>query len=150
LTRYPHLAGLQALEGQELGVSDWLTIDQARIDAFAHATGDLQWIHTDPVRAAQGPFGATIAHGFLTLSLLPMLSQSAYGVDDARMGVNYGSNRIRFITPVRVGSQLRGRFRLLGFQPIDGGAQLTTEVTLELGGTTRPACVAETVSRLFT
>jgi acyl dehydratase len=150
MTRYPTLAGLRALEGQELGLSDWLLIDQSRIDAFAHATGDLQWIHIDPVKAAQGPFGATIAHGFLTLSLLPALSQATYGVDDVRMGVNYGSNRVRFITPVPVGSQLRGRFRLLNFEPIDGGAQLTTEVTLELGGATRPACVAETVSRLFT
>lgn len=131
-------------------MSDWLSIDQARIDAFASATGDLQWIHIDPVKAAKGPFGATIAHGFLTLSLLPVLSQAAYGIDDVRMGVNYGSNRVRFITPVRVGSQLRGRFRLLRFEPIDGGAQLTTEVSLELGGATRPACVAETVSRLFT
>ncbi len=150
LTSYPRLADLQGLVGQELGLSEWVTVDQTRIDGFAQATGDLQWIHVDPVRAAQGPFGATIAHGFLTLSMLPALSQGAYRVDDVKMGINYGSNRVRFISPVRVGSQLRGRFKLLAYEAIDGGAQLTTEATLELGGSTRPACVAEAVSRLFT
>jgi acyl dehydratase len=150
LTSYPRLADLQGLVGQELGLSEWVTVDQTRIDGFAQATGDLQWIHVDPVRAAQGPFGATIAHGFLTLSMLPVLSQGAYRVDDVKMGINYGSNRVRFISPVRVGSQLRGRFKLLAYEAIDGGAQLTTEATLELGGGTRPACVAEAVSRLFT
>jgi acyl dehydratase len=147
---YARLQDLLPLVGQELGVSEWLTIDQERIDSFARATGDLQWIHTEPARAAQGPFGATVAHGFLTLSLLPFLSQTAYRVDDARMGVNYGLNRVRFITPVRVGSALRGRYRLRAFEPIQGGAQLTTEVTLELRGLERPACVAESISRLFT
>jgi acyl dehydratase len=147
---YAKLRDLQALVDQELGVSEWLTIDQARIDGFAQATGDLQWIHTEPERAAQGPFGSTVAHGFLTLALLPFLSQTAYRVDDARMGVNYGLNRVRFISPVRVGSALRGRYRLLSFEPLEGGAQLTTQVTLELRGLERPACVAESISRLFT
>jgi acyl dehydratase len=147
---YDHVLDLQPLVGQEVGVSEWLLIEQSRIDSFAQSTGDVQWIHVDPEKAAQGPFGATIAHGFLTLSLLPFLSQSAYRVNDVRMGVNYGLNRVRFVSPVRVGSELRARFRLLSFEVIDGGAQLITEATLELRGGTRPACVAETVSRLFT
>ena len=148
--RYAHIAELQQLVGQTLGVSDWLLMEQSRIDEFARATGDEQWIHVDPERAAAGPFGATIAHGFLTLSLVPLLSQQAFAVDDVRMGVNYGLNRVRFISPVKVGSRLRGSFKLLAFEPMDGGAQLTTEATLELGGSDRPACVAHTVSRLFT
>ncbi len=150
MTRYERLLDLPALVGRELGLSEWLTVDQPRIDGFAQATGDLQWIHTDPQRAAQGPFGATIAHGFLTLSLVPALAASAFQVADVRMGVNYGLNRVRFVTPVRAGSQVRGRFVLLACEPIDGGSQLTLEATLELGGSTRPACVAQTVSRLFT
>lgn len=149
MKRYARLADLQALAGQEIGTSDWLLIDQERIDRFAQATGDEQWIHVDPVRAAAGPFGATVAHGFLTLSLVPLLHETAFSVEDARMGVNYGLNRVRFISPVRVGSSLRGRFQLLSFEPLEGGAQLTMAVTLELGGQERPACVAETVSRLF-
>ena len=140
---------MAALVGQELGASDWVPIDQARINQFAQATGDHQWIHLDPVRAAAGPFGAPIAHGFLTLSLLPMLFESAFVVDDVRMGVNYGLNRVRFVSPVRVGSRLRGRFKLLSFEPLEGGAQLTVEATIELEGSAKPACVAETVSRRY-
>lgn len=150
MNRYSKLADLRQRVDQELGVSEWLIVEQSRIDEFARSTGDEQWIHIDPVRAAAGPFGATIAHGFLTLSLIPMLSQQAFAVDDVRMGINYGLNRVRFISPVKVGSRLRGHFKLLAFEPIDGGAQLTTECTLELGGSDRPACVAHTVSRLFT
>jgi acyl dehydratase len=146
---YPHLADLQPLLGQVVGVSDWLTIDQQRIDDFAHATGDKQWIHTDAERAADGPFGATVAHGFLTLSLLPMLSAGALAIDDVRMGVNYGLNRVRFVAPVRVGSRVRGRFRLLAYELLDGGAQITLEATIELDGSPKPACVAESVSRRF-
>ena len=149
VTRYPHLADMAALVGQELGASDWVPIDQARINQFAQATGDHQWIHLDPVRAAAGPFGAPIAHGFLTLSLLPMLFENAFVVDDVRMGVNYGLNRVRFVSPVRVGSRLRGRFKLLSFEPLEGGAQLTVEATIELEGSAKPACVAETVSRRY-
>jgi len=149
MARYARLADLQDLVGQEIGVSDWLAIDQARIDAFAHATGDLQWIHVDPGRAAAGPFGATVAHGYLTLSLLPLLFDSAFAIDDVRMGVNYGLNRVRFMSPVRVGSRLRGRFVLLAYDPRDGGAQLTVRATLELEGMDKPACVAETVSRRY-
>jgi len=149
MKHYAHLAELQALVGQELGVSDWLAVDQARIDLFAQATGDHQWIHTDPVRAAAGPFGATVAHGFLTLSLLPVLFETGFAIDDVRVGVNYGLNRVRFPAPVRVGSRLRGRFRLLAYEPLDGGAQLTVESVVELDGSDKPACVAESVSRRF-
>ena len=144
---YPHLADLSALVRHDIGISDWLLIDQARINLFAEATGDHQWIHTDPVRAESGPFGAPIAHGFLTLSLLPLLFESAFAIADVRMGVNYGLNRVRFVSPVRVGSRVRGRFKLVSFEPLEGGAQLTVEATIELDGSARPACVAETVSR---
>ena len=146
---YPHLKDLRALVGQVLGTSDWVTVDQTRIQQFADATGDQQWIHVDPQRAAQGPFKGPIAHGFLTLSMLPQLSASAYTVEDIRMGVNYGLNRVRFITPVPAGSGVRGHFKLLDFQDLPGGAQLTTEVTVELEGSSKPACVAESVARGF-
>ncbi|MCY7316493.1 MAG: MaoC family dehydratase [Rubrivivax sp.] len=149
MKRYAHLADLAQLAGQELGCSSWVPIEQARIDLFAQATGDPQWIHTDPVRAAAGPFGATIAHGFLTLSLLPMLFERAFTVDDVRMGVNYGLNRVRFISPVKVGSRVRGRFTLLRYEPLDGGAQLVALAHIELEGAAKPACVAETVSRRY-
>ena len=149
MKHYAQLADLQALVGQEIGHSDWLTVDQARIDLFAQATGDHQWIHTDPVRAAAGPFGATVAHGYLTLSLLPLLFESGFAIDDVRMGVNYGLNRVRFAAPVRAGSRLRGQFKLLSFEPLDGGAQLTVQATIEVEGAAKPACVAETVSRRY-
>jgi len=148
--RYETLAELQPLVGHELGVSDWLLIDQARIDAFAHATGDLQWIHTDPARAAAGPFGTTVAHGFLTLSLLPLLFDTGFTVANVRMGINYGLNRVRFMAPVRVGSRLRGRFTLQSYEVIEGGVQLVVQATVELEGSTKPACVAESVTRRFT
>ena len=146
---FEHLADLQPLVGQELGVSDWIIVDQQRIDRFADATGDHQWIHIDPVRAAAGPFGTTVAHGFLTLSLLPEMGASAFEVRDTRMGVNYGLNRVRFPAPVPSGSRLRGRFRLLSYEPIEGGAQVTVEVTMEREGATKPVCVAESVGRRF-
>jgi len=141
---------LQALVGQVIASSDWITVSQQRIDQFAQATGDHQWIHIDPVRAAAGPFGSTIAHGFLTLSLLPEMAASAMDVLDTRMGVNYGLNRVRFPAPVPSGSRLRGHFKLLGFEPLDGGAQITMEVTMEREGSPKPVCVAETLSRRFT
>jgi acyl dehydratase len=146
---FKHLADLQPLVGQELGVSDWITVDQQRIDRFADATGDHQWIHVDPVRAAAGPFGTTVAHGFLTLSLLPEMGASAFEVRDTRMGVNYGLNRVRFPAPVPSGSRLRGCFKLLSYEPIEGGAQVTVEVTMEREGATKPVCVAESVGRRF-
>ena len=151
MRHFAHLHDLQAEVGREVGVSDWITIEQPRIDQFAQATGDHQWIHVDPVRAAAGPFGATIAHGFLTLSLLPLMSEQAFDVGDVRMGVNYGLNRVRFPNPVRVGSRVRGHFKLLSYEVLEGGgAQLTVEVTMEIAGADKPACVAQSVSRRFT
>lgn len=150
MRHFPHLEDLRAEIGREVGVSDWIAVEQPRIAQFAQATGDHQWIHVDPARATAGPFGATVAHGFLTLSLLPAMADTAFAIDDVRMGVNYGLNRVRFPHPVRAGSRLRGRFKLLAFEPIDGGAQLTVEVTMELEGVDKPACVAESVSRRYT
>ena len=148
-----HFARLQELQsqlGQEIGVSDWVTVEQKRIDLFAEATGDHQWIHVDPVKAAQGPFGRTIAHGFLTLSLLPELFAKAFDIGDVRMGVNYGLNKVRFTAPVPAGGRVRGRFVLREYLPLDGGAQLTVEATIELEGAAKPACIAETISRRYT
>jgi acyl dehydratase len=147
--KYQRLSDLEPLVGQEIGVSEWIDVDQSRIDAFARATDDLQWIHVDAERAAAGPFGTTIAHGYLTLSLLAPMSYSALAVADSPMGVNYGLNRVRFIAPVPAGSRLRGRFKLLEYKPIDGGAQLTCEVTVERDGSDRPVCVAESISRRY-
>ena len=149
MRHFDTLAGLQGLVGQDIGLSDWTLVDQARIDQFARATGDHQWIHVDPVRAAAGPFKTTIAHGFLTLSLLPELFASAFEVGDTRMGVNYGLNRVRFPSPVPVDSRLRGRFTLLAFEPLDGGAQLTIEVSIEREGSAKPVCVAESLTRRY-
>src|SRR5213076_2367123 len=143
------LTDLQALVGQEIGTSDWVVVDQKRIDAFADATGDHQWIHVDPVRAASGPFGTTVAHGFLTLSLLPEMFASAFEVRDTRMGVNYGLNKVRFTAPVPVDSRLRGHFKLLSYEAIDGGAQCAIEVTMEREGSAKPVCVAESLTRRY-
>jgi len=147
---FEHLADLAPLVGQEIAVSDWITVDQHRIDLFADATGDHQWIHLDAERAARGPFGTTIAHGFLTLSLLPEMAAAAMEVRDTRMGVNYGLNKVRFPAPVPSGSRLRGHFKLLAFEPLDGGAQLTMEVTMEREGSDKPVCVAESLARRYT
>jgi acyl dehydratase len=149
MKRFDKLTDLQARVGQEIGVSDWIVLDQQRINLFADATGDHQWIHVDVERAKAGPFGTPVAHGFLTLSLLPEMAASAFGVDDTRMGVNYGLNRVRFPAPVPVDSRLRGRFKLLAFEPLDGGAQLTIEVTMEREGSGKPVCVAESVTRRY-
>jgi len=143
------IADLQALVGQPIASSEWITVTQQRIDGFAQATGDHQWIHTDPVRAAAGPFGSTIAHGFLTLSLLPEMSASAFEVRGTRMGVNYGLNKVRFPAPVPAGSRLRGHFRLLAYEPLEGGAQLVMEVTMEREGSAKPVCVAESLVRRY-
>jgi acyl dehydratase len=149
ITVFEHLAELQPRVGETLGTSAWIEIDQRRIDLFAEATGDHQWIHVDPARAAAGPFGTTIAHGFLTLSLLPEMFAGAFAVADTRMGVNYGLNRVRFTAPVPVGSRLRGRFKLLAYEPIAGGAQLTVEVTIEREGADKPVCIAESLTRRY-
>lgn len=139
------LAGLESLVGQQLGVSGWLEIDQERIQLFADATGDQQWIHVDPVRAAQGPYGRTIAHGYLTLSLLPLLSGEAYQVDGLKMTINYGLDRVRFPAPVPVGSRVRNRPVLVSLTPSAAGTKALVRHTLELEGSERPACVAEQI-----
>jgi len=144
------LEDLAACVGQEVAVSDWLVVTQTQVDQFAEATGDHQWIHVDVERATAGPFGAPIAHGFLTLSLLPRFYENAFDVVESRMGVNYGLNRVRFMSPVPVGSRLRGRMKLLTAEPIAGdGLQMTWETTIELEGAAKPACVAESVVRRF-
>ena len=143
------LAELQPLVGQVLGASEWIEVTQERIALFADATGDHQWIHLDRERAAAGPFGTTIAHGFLTLSLLPEMSASAMEVQNTRMGVNYGLNKVRFPAPVPSGSRLRGHFKLLSFEPLEGGAQLVFEVTMEREGFDKPVCVAESIARRY-
>jgi len=149
VTPFARLAELEPRVGEEIGLSDWLLVDQSRIDLFASATGDHQWIHTDPARAAAGPYGATVAHGFLTLSLLPALFDTGFAIGDVVMGINYGLNRVRFPAPLPAGSQVRGRFVLRGFETLPGGAQLTVEVTIEREGSAKPVCVAESISRRF-
>ncbi len=144
------LGDLAACVGQEVAQSDWITITQAQVNQFAEATGDHQWIHVDVERARAGPFGGPIAHGFLTLSLLPRIVESSIAVTELRMGVNYGLNRVRFMTPVPVGGRVRGRMKLLASEPIDNdGKQMVWEVTIELEGASKPACVAESVSRSY-
>ena len=136
--------------GRTVGTSRWITVDQSMIDRFAAATGDLQWIHVDPEKAAAGPFGACVAHGFLTLALLPQMAESALDIGDTDLGINYGLERVRFPAPVRAGSQLRGHFELLDYLPLDGpppGAQLTMRCTMEIEGQEKPACVAVSLSR---
>ncbi|HEX3140537.1 MAG TPA: MaoC family dehydratase [Rhizobacter sp.] len=146
---FDKISDLQPLVGQDVGVSEWITITQEQINQFAQATGDHQWIHVDPERAKAGPFGATVAHGFLTLSLLPQMGASAFTVKETRMGVNYGLNKVRFPAPVPVGSKLRGRFKLVEYIPLEGGAQMTLECTMEREGSDKPVCVAESLSRRF-
>ncbi|GAA0937199.1 MaoC family dehydratase [Pseudonocardia zijingensis] len=140
---------LRAAVGSRIGVSDWMTIDQSRIDTFADATLDHQWIHVDEERAKEGPFGGTIAHGFLTLSLLPHLVKDVYRVEGTKMGVNYGLNRVRFTSPVAVGSKVRGSVELVDVSDVSGGVQLTTKVTIEIEGSERPALVAEWLTRQY-
>ena len=147
---FQSLAELPALAGQEVAVSDWIPVTQHQINLFAEATGDHQWIHVDEDRAKDGPFGATIAHGFLTLSLIPKFFDSALEVRDTKMGVNYGLNRVRFTGPVPAGSRLRGRLTLLEAKAIEGnGWQMTWQVTIEREGVDKPVCVAESISRRY-
>jgi acyl dehydratase len=149
MTEFADFDALRAAVGTEIGLSDWLTIDQKRIDTFAEATGDPQWIHVDPERAAAGPFGTTIAHGFLTLSLIVPLVNQADVVHGVRMGINYGLNKVRFITPVPVDSRIRARVVLDSVTDIEGGIQAVRTVTVELEGAGKPACVAENILRLL-
>jgi acyl dehydratase len=136
--------------GQELGVSQWLAIDQERIDAFADATGDHQWIHVDVERAqTESPYGATIAHGFLTLSVIPALSKENYRIDNAKMGINYGLNRVRFLAPVPARSRIRLRSELVNAAKVDDTTvDLTVRQTVELDGSDKPAAVAEVIARM--
>jgi acyl dehydratase len=144
------LAELPALVGQEVATSDWITITQEQVNLFAQATGDHQWIHVDVERAKAGPFGAPIAHGFLTLSLIPKFFENAIAIHGTRMGVNYGLNKVRFTSPVPVGSRLRAHLKLLTCESIDNnGVQTAWLVTVEREGSDKPACVAESLSRRY-
>ena len=140
---------LESRVGQEIAVSPWVAIAQDRIDLFAKATEDFQWIHVDPERAKASPFGTTIAHGFLTLSMLPKLTESTFEFSDRKMGVNYGLNKVRFTAPVPAGAKIRGRFTLAKFEKLEGGVQTTWSVTVEREGGDKPVMVAETISRHY-
>jgi acyl dehydratase len=144
------LRALESRVGEECGVSPWVEISQERIDLFAKATEDFQWIHCDPERAKSSPYGGTIAHGFLTLSMLPKLSESTFEFSDRKMGVNYGLNKVRFTAPVPAGSRIRGRFVLAKFDKLEGnGVQTTWSVTIEREGGDRPVCFLEAISRHY-
>jgi acyl dehydratase len=146
-TSFDEVAGLA---GQEIGASEWVTIDQARINTFADATGDHQWIHVDVERAKKEmPGGKTIAHGYLTLSLLPMLAAQIMRITGVTRGINYGSNKVRFTNMVPVGSRVRAKQKLLSVEPRAGGLQLINEMTIEIEGQDRPACIAETISLIY-
>jgi acyl dehydratase len=150
MTTFESVEQLGERVGREVGVSGWVEVSQARIDRFAEATEDRQWIHTDPERAArESPFKATVAHGFLTLSLLSELLRLAVSVRGVRWGVNYGLNRVRFVAPVPAGSRVRGRFRLAAFVEVEGGAQATWDVSVEREGDDRTCCVAEWLVRYY-
>jgi acyl dehydratase len=140
---------LESRVGQEIAVSPWVEMPQERIDLFAKATEDYQWIHVNPEKAKRSAFGSTIAHGFLTLSMLPKLIESTFEFSDRKMGVNYGLNKVRFTAPVPAGAKIRGRFTLAKFEQLDGGVQTTWGVLVELEGADKPAMVAETISRHY-
>ncbi|MFC5910147.1 MaoC family dehydratase [Streptacidiphilus monticola] len=149
MTTYASLADLAAAVGTELGTSEWHTIDQHQVDLFAEATGDHQWIHVDPERAKSGPFGGTIAHGYLTLSLIPVLAVQCYQVEGIRMAVNYGSNKVRFPSPVPVGSQVRATAELVETEEVPGGLQAVVRFTISGRDGGKPHCVAETITRFY-
>jgi acyl dehydratase len=141
---------LKPLVGQTVAISDWFTVNQDQINLFAAATGDHQWIHVDSEKALRGPFGTTVAHGFLTLSLLPQMFASAFDITASRMGINYGLNKVRFPAPVPVNSRLCGHFKLVDFEALpDGGAQMIWEVTIEREGHEKPVCFAESIVRRY-
>jgi len=149
-TRFAGIEDAKTQQGQEIGISDWLLIDQDRVNGFAQITGDQQWIHVDVERARrESPFGGPIAHGYLTLSLLAKFAQECIGVDGVKLAVNYGLNRVRFAAPVKVGSRVRARFILADVEDIQGGAQLVWQATIEIEGGDKPACVAEMVTRWY-
>ena len=143
------MSAFTELVGRELGPTDWLEVDQERIDTFARATDDQQWIHVDPVRAAEGPFGTTIAHGYLTLSLCVPLMSRTLGLTGYRMGINYGVNKVRFPAPLPSGSRIRGRFTVQSVDEVEGGEQGVVLATIEREGSEKPVCVAELVVRMM-
>lgn len=147
MRHFESLDELRSAVGDELGVSEWHVVDQAQITAFAEATGDQQWIHTDVVRAAEGPFGHTVAHGFLTLALTPILVREVYTVGGVRMAINYGANRVRFPEPLRSGGSVRARVRLDSAESVAGGLQVVSHVVVELADREKPCCVADLVTR---
>ncbi|MGP3771218.1 MaoC family dehydratase [Streptomyces sp. SDT5-1] len=140
---------LKGAVGEQLGYSDWVEIEQSRIDTFAEATGDHQWIHVDPERAKEGPFKTTIAHGYLTLSLLPLFGPQLMAVEGMKMGVNYGTNKVRFPAPVPVGSRLRATAKITNVEDVPGGVQVSVAFSVEREGGDKPVCVAESVSRYY-
>ncbi len=150
MIHYTHLAELKPLVGTRFASSNWFRISQDQINRFAEATGDRQWIHVDVERATAGPYGSTVVHGFLLLSLLPCLYDDAFVIEDTKVRINYGLDRVRFISPVRVDSEVRAHMHLLAYSELPGeGAQLTIEVSFECRGLDRPACIAQTLSRRY-
>lgn len=149
MTTIRGIEGLRAIAGQEWGPGEWMEITQERVNAFADVTEDHQWIHVDVERAKQGPFKGTIAHGFLTLSLTIALTRSQLQVEGVRMAINYGLNRVRFPAPVPVGSRIRARTKNLSVEDVEGGVQVVNQVTVEVEGQEKPACVAELVARFY-
>jgi len=146
---FANVEALKGAVGEQLGTSDWVTVDQAMINRFAEATGDFQWIHVDVARAKASPFGGTIAHGFLTLSLLARLSQETYRVEKLAARLNYGCNKVRFTAPVPSGKRVRAHFKVQSVETVKQGVRLTTEAIVELEGSEKPACVAEQISILI-
>ena len=149
MNTFRSVAAVLAAEGRDLGVTDWIGIDQRRIDTFADATGDHQWIHVEPQRAKDGPFGACVAHGYLTLALANLFLPQLVRYERLKMGVNYGCDKVRFLAPVIVGARVRGRGEVLRAEEIPAGVQVVVRVTVEIEGSTKPGCVVDTISRLY-
>ncbi|MER7703142.1 MaoC family dehydratase [Kitasatospora sp. NPDC097605] len=149
MTTFASLAELTAAVGTELGTSQWHTVDQARIDLFAEATGDHQWIHVDPQRAKESQFGSTIAHGYLTMSMIPVLAKECYGVEGVRMALNYGSEKVRFPAPLPVGTAIRAKAELVSATEVAGGVQAVVRFTITSAESAKPHCVAETITRFY-
>lgn len=146
---FDSVAAVLGARGQDLGVTGWITVDQARINQFADATGDHQWIHVDPERAREGPFGGCVAHGYLTLALANLFLPQLVRYERLRLGVNYGCERVRFPAPVRAGARVRGHGQVVGAEAAGDGVQVTVRITVEVEGADKPGCVADTISRLY-
>jgi len=149
MNTFDSVAAVLAAEGRDLGVTDWIGIDQRRIDTFADATGDRQWIHVEPQRAKDGPFGACVAHGYLTLALANLFLPQLVRYERLKMGVNYGCDKVRFPAPVIVGARVRGRGEVLRTEEIPAGVQVVVRITVEIEGSNKPGCVVDTISRLY-